>query len=96
MSFGAGHIQDMNNRMKQNRSSRPSKRAKFKENNQKGIYSKDKKSKNKKLTYENLDSEANKDIINRTKKEHKIETIIYIIAFTIVIASIIYLIYLMN
>ena len=31
MSFGAGHVQDMNNRMKQNRNQRPSKRARFKE-----------------------------------------------------------------
>jgi hypothetical protein len=30
MSFGAGHIQDMINRMKQNRSQRPSSRPKFK------------------------------------------------------------------
>lgn len=40
MSFGAGHIQDMNNRMKQNRAQRKSKKAKFKENNRLPIYAK--------------------------------------------------------
>ena len=30
---GAGHVQDMNNRIKQNRAQRPSKRRKFKEHN---------------------------------------------------------------
>ncbi len=39
MSFGAGHVQDMNNRINQNRAQRPSNRAKFKENNREGIYS---------------------------------------------------------
>ncbi|SFS67852.1 hypothetical protein SAMN04487906_1302 [Zhouia amylolytica] len=38
MSFGAGHIQDMINRMKQNRSLRPSARAKFKDYNRAVIY----------------------------------------------------------
>ncbi len=38
MSFGAGHIQDMNNRMKQNRAQRPSNRAKFKDNNREAIF----------------------------------------------------------
>ncbi|WP_190811437.1 hypothetical protein [Flagellimonas sp. S3867] len=36
------NIQDMNNRIKQNREQRPSKRAKFKENNREGIYSSEK------------------------------------------------------
>lgn len=39
MSFGAGHAQDMNNRMKQNRSQRASNREKFKEGNRDNIYS---------------------------------------------------------
>lgn len=33
MTFGAGHIQDMNNRMRQNREQRPSNKPKFKGNN---------------------------------------------------------------
>ena len=45
MSFGAGHIQDMNNRLKQNRAQRPSQRKKFKDNNREGIHSKEKTSK---------------------------------------------------
>jgi hypothetical protein len=36
---GSGHVQDMNNRIKQNRAQRPSKRPKFKENNRENIYS---------------------------------------------------------
>ncbi len=43
MSFGAGHIMDMINRIKQNRAQRPSNRSKFKENNRDGIYSTEKK-----------------------------------------------------
>ncbi len=35
---GSGHVQDMNNRIKQNRAQRPSKRPKFKENNRENIY----------------------------------------------------------
>lgn len=36
---GAGHVQDMNNRIKQNRAQRPSKRRKFKEHNRDTGYS---------------------------------------------------------
>lgn len=36
---GAGHVQDMNNRLKQNRAQRPSQRQKFKGNNRENIYS---------------------------------------------------------
>ena len=39
MDLGAGHIQDMNNRMKQNCAIRPSKKSKFKSNNRGTIYS---------------------------------------------------------
>lgn len=41
--YGAGHIMDMINRMKQNRAQRPSTRAKFKENNREAIYTTRKK-----------------------------------------------------
>ena len=40
MANGAGHIQDMINRMRQNRASRPSNRSRFKENNREAIYEK--------------------------------------------------------
>lgn len=43
MGSGAGHVMDMNNRLKQNRAQRPSKRAKFKENNRDAIYATSKK-----------------------------------------------------
>ena len=36
---GSGHVQDMNNRLKQNRAQRPSKRPKFREHNRDNIYS---------------------------------------------------------
>lgn len=39
MSFGAGHMQDMINRMKQNRAQRASSKNKFKENSRDAIYS---------------------------------------------------------
>ncbi len=39
MGLRAGHLQDMNNRMKQNRAMRPSKKSKFKSNNRGTIYS---------------------------------------------------------
>lgn len=42
MGFGAGHIQDMNNRMKQFQANRPSARKKFKEDNREAIYSEEK------------------------------------------------------
>jgi len=38
MSYGAGHIMDMIQRMKQNRSLKPSKRNKFKDNNRETIH----------------------------------------------------------
>ena len=40
MSFGAGHMQDMNNRMKQNRANRPSSREKFKGKNREIVHTK--------------------------------------------------------
>lgn len=40
MGFGAGHIQDVNSRMKQNRELLPSNRQKFKGKNRQAIYSK--------------------------------------------------------
>lgn len=55
MSFGAGHIQDMNNRLKQNRAQRPSQRKKFKDNNREWIHSKS--SKPKKSTLKQIPEE---------------------------------------
>lgn len=38
MSFGAGHVADMMNRMKQNRAQRASSKPKFKDHNRESIY----------------------------------------------------------
>ena len=79
MGFGAGHVQDMNNRMKQNRAQRPSNRQKFKENNRDGIYSSNKKTERqnfKTVPVKELD-EIKKRIRKRAKEERKRELILY-------------------
>lgn len=73
MSYGAGHVFDMINRMKQNRSMLSSKRQKFKNKNREGIYSETKKKKQAKdhnLTEEEL-NQLKKEIAKRTQEEHK-------------------------
>lgn len=85
MSFGAGHIQDMNNRMKQNRAQRKSKKAKFKENNRQPIYAKSttKRSQtNFKTLPENELIEIKERINNRAKIVRKRE-LIYGLAFVL-------------
>lgn len=79
MGFGAGHVQDMINRMKQNRAQRPSNRSKFKENNREGIYSIDKKSQQPKFKTvpEKELNEIKNRIRERAKAERKKELIIY-------------------
>lgn len=79
MSFGAGHVMDMINRMKQNREQRPSNRAKFKGNNREGIYSSDNKSKeaNFKTVPENELKEIKLQIRKHAEKERKKERILY-------------------
>ncbi len=79
MGFGAGHVQDMNNRIKQNRAQRPSNRAKFKENNREGIYSTEKKTqkpKFKTVSKKEL-TEIKNQIRERAKAERKKEQLIY-------------------
>jgi len=82
MSFGAGHIQDMINRLKQNRALKPSNRSKFKENNREEIYSKDKKPEVYlyKEIPENELNEIKKKIQERAKAERKNEKILYVIS----------------
>lgn len=79
MGYGAGHVMDMINRMKQNRAQRPSNRAKFKENNREGIYSTNKKSKrpNFKTVSEKELNKIKKQIRERAKIERKKERLIY-------------------
>jgi len=70
-----GTIQDMNNRIKQNRAQRPSKRPKFKGNNCEIIYSKEKKS--KPLIFKTVPEERLTEIKKLSKKNQKEEWIIY-------------------
>lgn len=81
------NIQDMNNRIKQNRDQRPSKRPKFKENNREGIYSSEKKSKKPvfKTVSETELIEIKNRIRERTKAEQRKERTIYLLFFIIAI-----------
>ncbi|WP_077403970.1 hypothetical protein [Cellulophaga omnivescoria] len=85
MGFGAGHIQDMNNRMRQNRAQRPSKRGKFKDDNRKTIYSKEAKSHH--LSFKTLPKKEmyklKLKIRNRAKAEQKRDRIILWVLFII-------------
>lgn len=77
MGFGAGHVVDMMNRMKQNRAQQPSKRTKFKENNKN--YSTDIKNKglNFKTVSEEELAEIKKRIRERAETDRKKQWIIY-------------------
>jgi len=72
MSSGAGHIIDMNNLLKQNRSQRTSNKAKFRENNRNTIYSKN-DSKSEKLNFKTISKEklnaVNNKLILMLKKQ---------------------------
>lgn len=81
---GSGHVQDMNNRIKQNRAQRPSKRPKFKENNRENIYQES----NKKINRPNFKTVPEKELIEiikrireRAEKERKRAFLIYRIFF---------------
>ncbi|MBS3992983.1 MAG: hypothetical protein KGZ87_04625 [Bacteroidetes bacterium] len=78
MSYGAGHVIDMINRMKQNRDQRPSKRAKFKENQREPIYTSSQKSTiaNFKTVPEKELNKMKTIIRQRAKTESKRELII--------------------
>lgn len=81
---GSGHVQDMNNRIKQNRAQRPSKRPKFKENNRENIYSDSDKKVNRpnfKTVSEEELIEILKHIRERAETEKKRERILYGIFF---------------
>lgn len=71
MFFGAGHIQDMINRMKQNRAQLHSNRSKFKENYQGGIYSK--KEKSKKPNFKKIPEKELNKIKKRIRENAKVE-----------------------
>ena len=63
MGFGAGHIQDINSRIKQNRELRPSNRQKFKGKNRQAIYAKSNENQNPL----NLKSVSEKELIEIKK-----------------------------
>lgn len=91
MSYGAGHIMDMTNRIKQNRSLRPSNRAKFKGNNREVIYSTDKKPERVafKTVPENELVEIKNAIRKRAKSERKKERIFHGIFFLVSLIALI-------
>lgn len=96
---GSGHVQDMNNRIKQNRAQRPSKRPKFKENNRENIYSDSDKKVNRptfKTVPEEELIEILKNIRERGEKERKREFQIYRIFFLMGLVLIIMLLIWMN
>lgn len=92
MSFGAGHIQDMNNRLKQNRGQRPSNRPKFKDHYKGSIYSTS-DSKASRVHFKSLSKAELEEIKYRIRKqaekERKKERIIYGITLSVTILTII-------
>ena len=84
MSYGAGHILDMINRLKQYRAIRPSNKAKFKEHNRETIYSKRRKIKFKTVPKEKLE-EIKNQIRARAKSERKKEAIFYLASVALVL-----------
>ncbi len=64
---GSGHVQDMNNRIKQNRAQRPSKRPKFREHNRDNIYSSS-GHKNQNLKFKTVSEEKLTEIKNQIRK----------------------------
>ncbi len=78
MGFGAGHIQDMNSRIKQNRELRPSNRQKFKGKNRQPIYSKSNENSLNLISVSKKElSEIKKYNSERAKMEQKRMQIIY-------------------
>ncbi|WP_396590305.1 hypothetical protein [Allomuricauda sp. R78024] len=92
------NIQDMNNRIKQNREQRPSKRAKFKENNREGIYSTEKKV--KKPTFRIVPEKDLKKIKQKIRQEAKAsrkkEKIIFGVCLVITISIVLVMLALLN
>ena len=93
MSNGTGHIMDMINRLKQNRSQKASNRAKFKGNNRKSIYS-DKKVRVDKFNFKKIPKsellELKRKIRAESKRERRRELILQIIIGMIIFLMIIF------
>lgn len=87
---GSGHVQDMNNRLRQNRAQRPSKRPKFKDHNRGTIYSST-GHENQILKFKTVSEEKLAEIIKRirkrAKKEHQKEGMVLGVLVIIVIIT---------
>tara|TARA_R110000868_G_scaffold409659_1_gene695596 strand:+ start:116 stop:400 length:285 start_codon:yes stop_codon:yes gene_type:complete len=93
MSGGAGHVADMNNRMKQNRSMKTSNKPKFKSNNRDLNFS---QSESEKLTFKKVSedelSQIKNEIRRKSESERKKERLIFIsTAFILIIILILIL-----
>ncbi|MCM4153274.1 hypothetical protein DHD05_16910 [Arenibacter sp. N53] len=90
----SGSIQDMNNRVNQNRSLKPSNRARFKESNRDNIYS-DSEASTTKLTFKQVSEiELNKikDKINsKALKDRKREMYIFLVIVLTLVATLLIL-----
>ncbi|TYP70882.1 hypothetical protein [Aquimarina intermedia] len=92
MSFGAGHVQDMINRMKQNRSQRSSSRTKFKGNNREITSTSSRETKNHtnfKVVSEKKLNKIKKQIKGRARSDRKKELIFYGILYTLILIGLI-------
>lgn len=98
MSFGAGHTQDMINRIKQNKAQRASNRKKFKGNNREGIYVNYEKSKgiNSKPIPKKKLTKIKKEIRKTARKNRKRNILIYMILFSCVLVLLISLLLWLN
>lgn len=91
MSGGAGHISDMNNRMKQNRSMKPSKRAGFKSNNRDLDF---KKVKSDKLVFKKASDKDLAELRMKIKKQIKLQRIKDRVLYFLIIILMITVLYL--
>jgi len=88
MSYGAGHILDMINRMKQNRALRPTNRQKFKGNNR-GIINSESNNETEKPIFKTVPEkeliEIKEGIRTQTKAKRKKERIVYGVFYILVV-----------
>ncbi len=91
MTGGAGHIMDMNNRMKQNRSMKTSKKEKFKSHSRDVIHSDEKKTKwnIRRISKVRLDK-IRRRIKEKAIWEQKKEKLVFAFVALIVILSVFY------
>ena len=93
MSFGAGHVQDMNNRMKQHRSQRTSNKPKFKGNERELISQGSKfKPEFKKVSEEKLNL-IKKEIRDSNSRENLKTILVYLLVLICVFATMYFFIF---